>query len=132
MQSGKEKEKITNSATEYALFDKDNEIVLLNPEVTPVPKVLKLEPSDTEDIVPIEEPVESVQAVEHEEPRPQPNPGLLEIFGKFAHELVKSPKVKSKPKPSTSGILTRTKALKRGETVPSVRKQIEKQTKSKK
>ena len=120
MQSTKQTEKITNSATEYALFDKDNEIVLLNPEVTPVPKVLKLEPSDTEDIVPIEEPVENVQAEEHE------------AFGKFAHELVKSPKVKSKPKPSTSGILTCTKALKRGETVPSVRKQIEKQTKSKK
>ena len=129
-----------DTAPKFAEFDLDNEVVILNPEVQPIPNIIKVEPEEIEASV---EP-ENATDQEHEAAAPHPtgiDQGKPESLTDTLVRLV-SPKKKVTPAippkkqtlvPTTR--LTRKKALESGTTVPNVdtsTKELEKVEKQKK
>jgi hypothetical protein len=129
-----------DTAPKFAEFDFDNEVVILNPEVQPIPNIIKVEPEEIEASV---EP-ENATDQEHEAAAPHPtgiDQGKPESLTDTLVRLV-SPKKKVTPAippkkqtlvPTTR--LTRKKALESGTTVPNVdtsTKELEKVEKQKK
>jgi hypothetical protein len=110
------------TAPKFAAFDSDNEIVLLNPEVQPIPNIIKVEPNNLDESVEAEVPT----AEQHEAAAPPPT-----VIGQgkpesFTDTLVKmiSPKKKVGTKKKTpiepTERLTRKRAKDTGATVPNV------------
>ena len=112
MQSETEKNECNSDAPRFAEFSKDNEVVILNPEVEPKPRLFKVEPTEILDSVPEEDPIQNYEETSIPEPIPGPSSsstksGKKSTLAKTLQQLV-SPISPTKR-------VTRTDTLKSGE-----------------
>ena len=122
---------------DYALFDRDSEIVVLTPHSRPQPKVLKVEQRDAEAIVSEETATDPVQPIDHEGESStriftdnETSPNLLSGMGHQLMKLVSPPKKGQKNKQKglklanlpreEGGSLTRRTARRVGLQLPAV------------
>ena len=122
---------------DYALFDRDSDIVVLTPHSRPQPKVLKVEQRDAEAIVSEEPATDPVQPIDHEGESStriftdnETSPNLLSGMGHQLMKLVSPPKKGQKNKQKglklanlpreEGGSLTRRTARRVGLQLPAV------------
>ena len=122
---------------DYALFDRDSDIVVLTPHSRPQPKVLKVEQRDAEAIVSEETATDPVQPIDHEGESStriftdnETSPNLLSGMGHQLMKLVSPPKKGQKNKQKglklaklpkeEGGSLTRRTARRVGLQLPAV------------
>ena len=127
MQSETEKNECNSDVPRFAEFSKDNEVVILNPEVEPKPRLFKVEPTEILDSVPEEDPIQNYEETSTPNPIPGPSSGSTKsgksTFAKTLHQLV------SPIKPTKR--VTRTDTFKTGEPLVKGLEKVKKKRQNK-